>query len=234
MKKQTKNFMFIFLLIFAGCGMLSRSLVPKEQLNGDLADKTIKVRHTKKGEVDWDFKKDNFRCFAPSGEKDAVTENTADISLNVSSIVTSNGSGPAPVMFGKLLLHYKKDGDKWKLQSIEPKDALSNEIDGDKFDTYINKQMPLCNYFKYEDFNKKSVQNPPAQPTEAPAPSDNARRINAEELHTLWEKNEVLIVDTRSDSVYHQEHIKGAILIPSNKVIAKVDELPRNKMVVTY
>jgi hypothetical protein len=141
-------------LIFAGCGILTRSIVPKEQLNNDLADKTIKVKHARSGEVDWDFKKDNFRCFAPSGEKDTVTDTTADISLNVSSIVTTSDTGPTPVMFGKIVLHYKKDGDKWKLQSIEPKDTITNVIDGDKFTSYINQQMPLCNYFKYEDFNK--------------------------------------------------------------------------------
>ena len=83
-----------------------------------------------------------------------MTDTTADISLNVSSIITSNSSGGAPIMFGKILLHYKKDGDKWKLQSIEPKDTITNVIDGDKFTSYINQQMPLCNYFKYEDFNK--------------------------------------------------------------------------------
>lgn len=151
---QQKLILSLFLLITLGCGMLSRSIVPKEQLNADLADKIIKVKRARGGEVDWDFKNDNFRCFAPSGEKDTVTDTTADISLNVSSIVTSHGSGAAPIMFGKILLHYKKDGDKWKLQSIEPKDTITNEITGDQFTKYINEQMPLCNYFKYEDFNK--------------------------------------------------------------------------------
>jgi hypothetical protein len=163
MQRNTKKLIVVsFWLIFAGwniysaggCGMLSRSIVPKKQLNDDLADKTIKVKHARKGEVDWDFKNDNFRCFAPSGDKDTVTDTTADISLNVSSIVTSHGPGNTPAMFGKVLLHYQKDGNNWKLQSIEPKDALTNEIDDAHFDKFINEQMPLCKYFKYEDFDK--------------------------------------------------------------------------------
>lgn len=67
-----------------------------------------------------------------------------------------------------------------------------------------------------------------------PPPADNARRISAEELHTLWEKNEVLIIDTRAESAYKQEHIKGAISMPTGTVLQRVDELPRNKMIVAY
>jgi len=80
---------------------------------------------------------------------------------------------------------------------------------------------------------EKTVQNPPAQTTQTPAP-DNARRITAEELHKLWEKNDVLIIDTRGEAAYKDEHIKGAISVPSNDVGNRIDELPRNKMIVAY
>jgi 3-mercaptopyruvate sulfurtransferase SseA len=83
----------------------------------------------------------------------------------------------------------------------------------------------------------QTVQNPQTQSqtqtTQTPAP-DNARRITAEELHKLWEKNDVLIIDTRSESAYKDEHIKGSISVPSNDVGNKIDELPRNKMIVAY
>ena len=65
-------------------------------------------------------------------------------------------------------------------------------------------------------------------------PSDTARRITAEELHKLWEKNEVLIVDTRNEPSFKQGHIRGSILIPANEFQARADELPKNKMIVTY
>ena len=81
------------------------------------------------------------------------------------------------------------------------------------------------------------TQRPSGQSSQSPAPSpsaDNARRISAEEAHKLWEKGEAIIVDTRTEPAYKESRIKGAILIPVNEVSAKADELPRNKMIVTY
>ena len=63
---------------------------------------------------------------------------------------------------------------------------------------------------------------------------DSARRITAEELHKLWEKDEVLIVDTRNEPSFKQGHIRGSILIPANEFSSRADELPKNKMIVTY
>jgi|SRR6185436_11140233 len=82
----------------------------------------------------------------------------------------------------------------------------------------------------------KTVQPPPATqtPLVATNPSDSARRITAEELHALWEKHEVLVVDTRSEPAFKQSHIKGAVLIPTNEFASRSGELPRNKMIVTY
>jgi 3-mercaptopyruvate sulfurtransferase SseA len=70
--------------------------------------------------------------------------------------------------------------------------------------------------------------------TPTPPPPDNARRITAEELHKLWEKNEVTIIDTRAEPAYKQEHIRGAILVPAGTVLAKLDQLPKDKMIVAY
>ena len=70
----------------------------------------------------------------------------------------------------------------------------------------------------------------------APAtpPPDNAKRITAEELHKLWEKNEVLVIDTRAEAAYKQEHIKGSISMPTGTLLPRIDELPKNKMIVAY
>jgi 3-mercaptopyruvate sulfurtransferase SseA len=72
----------------------------------------------------------------------------------------------------------------------------------------------------------------PKQPP--PAPTDGARRINATELHDLWKKGDVVIIDTRAESAYKDEHIKGAISMPTGTVLERVDELPRNKMIAAY
>jgi 3-mercaptopyruvate sulfurtransferase SseA len=84
---------------------------------------------------------------------------------------------------------------------------------------------------------QKAAQPPQAgqTPQTAPTPpADNARRITADELHKLWEKNEVLIIDTRAEPAYREEHIKGAISVPSNEVEARIEELPRTRMIVAY
>lgn len=71
----------------------------------------------------------------------------------------------------------------------------------------------------------------PQQPAHT---TSEARRINAEELHKLWQKNEVLIVDTRNEPAFKQSHIRGAILVPTTEFAARADELPKNRMIVTY
>ena len=78
-------------------------------------------------------------------------------------------------------------------------------------------------------------QTPQASQTAQPPSSLNtARRITAEELHKLWEKDEVLIVDTRNEPSFKQGHIRGAILIPTAEFASRADELPKSKMIVTY
>lgn len=76
-----------------------------------------------------------------------------------------------------------------------------------------------------------SQTSPPAQ---APNSINTARRITAEELHKLWQKDEVLIVDTRLEPAFKQAHIRGAILIPHSEFPSRADELPKGKMIVTY
>jgi len=72
----------------------------------------------------------------------------------------------------------------------------------------------------------------PQQPP--PPPADNARRIKAAELHELWEKGDVVIIDTRAESAYKDEHIKGALSMPAGTVLAHLEELPKDKMIVAY
>ena len=74
----------------------------------------------------------------------------------------------------------------------------------------------------------------PAQSPQPKNPADEARRITAEELHKLWEKKDVLIIDTRGEPEYKVGHIPGAISVPANTVATKVEELPRTKMIVAY
>ena len=75
--------------------------------------------------------------------------------------------------------------------------------------------------------------SPPA-PTQALPPGDSARRITPAQLKDEIAKNDVVIIDVRGEAAYKQGHIKGARLIPATEILAHVDELPRDKMIVTY
>ena len=72
------------------------------------------------------------------------------------------------------------------------------------------------------------------QPADLFMGSDGVQRITAQGLHELWEKGNVLVVDTRDENSYKSNHIKGAISIPSNQVLARINEFPHDKMIVTY
>lgn len=78
---------------------------------------------------------------------------------------------------------------------------------------------------------KVAVATPSPAPVQA---GDTARRITPEELKTEIAKNDVVIIDVRGESAYKVGHIKGAKLIPAADILAHIDELPRDKMIVTY
>ena len=80
----------------------------------------------------------------------------------------------------------------------------------------------------------QKAQTPQTTQTQPPQNLESARRITAEELHKLWQKDEVLVVDTRNEPSFKQGHIRGAILIPTNEFASRADELPKSKMIVTY
>src|SRR2546423_9276244 len=89
--------------------------------------------------------------------------------------------------------------------------------------------LPACN-----SNETLLTQGPAKQASPASTPADNARRIGAEELHKLWLTNDVFIIDTRADSAYKQEHIKGSVSMPTGTVLDHVADLPRDKLIAAY
>jgi rhodanese-related sulfurtransferase len=75
---------------------------------------------------------------------------------------------------------------------------------------------------------------PVSAPSTAPVPADGARRITIKELTDLLAKDEAVVIDVRNEASYGVGHIKGAKLIPLNEVVDRMDQLPRNKLIVTY
>ena len=78
------------------------------------------------------------------------------------------------------------------------------------------------------------TQQSPKQASPASSPADNARRIGAEELHKLWANNDVFIIDTRAESAYKEEHIKGSVSMPAGTVLNHLNEIPRDKLIAAY
>ena len=79
------------------------------------------------------------------------------------------------------------------------------------------------------------TQRPSGQSSQSPSPpADNARRITAAEAYKLYEKGNVVVIDTRTEAAFKESHIKGAILVPVNEVAAKANELPHDKTIVAY
>ena len=143
-----KTNLALCLLMLSFCGLMGKKGVPKEQVNADLAERTISVKDASDTEQQWSFKEDSYRCFAPSETPSKITESEDTIPINVSAVRLVSGE-ETPVLFGEIVLHYKKDDDKWVLESIEPKDVRTKALTGDAFSKFLDLQMPLCNYFKY-------------------------------------------------------------------------------------
>jgi 3-mercaptopyruvate sulfurtransferase SseA len=74
--------------------------------------------------------------------------------------------------------------------------------------------------------------NPQASPQAAHA--DGVRRITTKELNDMMKKNEVFIVDVRNEASFNAGHIPGAKLIPHTEILNHINELPKNKLIVTY
>ena len=64
--------------------------------------------------------------------------------------------------------------------------------------------------------------------------ADGARRITTGELETLMNEGKVYLIDVRLQDAYNMGHIPGSHLIPAGEIVKHVDQLPRDKMIVTY
>jgi predicted sulfurtransferase len=64
--------------------------------------------------------------------------------------------------------------------------------------------------------------------------ADGARRVTIDELNELVKNNEAVVIDVRNQASYDAGHIPGAKLIPAGEIQNHLNELPRDKMIITY
>ncbi|HWN08782.1 MAG TPA: rhodanese-like domain-containing protein [Pyrinomonadaceae bacterium] len=82
---------------------------------------------------------------------------------------------------------------------------------------------------------KTTSAGPTASQTPGPkAPTDGIRRITVVELKDLLAKNEAVVIDVRNQESYDLSHIQGAKLIPVADTLKHINELPKDKLIVTY
>lgn len=79
--------------------------------------------------------------------------------------------------------------------------------------------------------NRKSSNTPIGPETTY---ADGARRITTGELETLMKEGKAYVVDVRLQDAYDLGHIPGSHLIPAAEILKHVNQLPRDKMIVTY
>jgi 3-mercaptopyruvate sulfurtransferase SseA len=75
-----------------------------------------------------------------------------------------------------------------------------------------------CNRVEYHKFEKDS---------EVP-------RISLEDAKAAYDAGKAVIVDSRAEVTYQQEHIAGAINIPIGSGDEKFSQLPKGKKIIVY
>lgn len=81
----------------------------------------------------------------------------------------------------------------------------------------------------------KTASSNSRKPAEAPVTyADGARRITIDELDAMVKNGQAYIVDVRNQASYDIGHIPGSRLIPAGEIANHLNELPRDKTIVTY
>ncbi|HXQ74547.1 MAG TPA: rhodanese-like domain-containing protein [Pyrinomonadaceae bacterium] len=83
--------------------------------------------------------------------------------------------------------------------------------------------------------SKSNNRNANNAPTVTSTPyADGARRVTIAELEAMIKDGKAFVVDVRTQDSFNAGHIPGARLIPSGEILNHVNELPKDKLIVTY
>jgi rhodanese-related sulfurtransferase len=58
--------------------------------------------------------------------------------------------------------------------------------------------------------------------------------VTADELKTRLKRGDVVVVDVRPEPEYRAGHIRGALSVPVEELVTRLQELPRDKTIVAY
>ena len=82
-------------------------------------------------------------------------------------------------------------------------------------------------------FHSKASQAQTAVNSSTPY-ADGARRVTIQELEDLVKENKAVVIDVRNQESYDAGHIPGAKLIPAGEIVNHINELPKDKLIITY
>ncbi len=144
---KTNLMLTMCFLAVCGCGLFGGKGVPKEQINTDIGSKKVRTSD----DSDWFFGGDSQRCFAVNDDETKITDSIADVSVTVASWrdMRLGNSALFTTVFGKLLLHYKMDGGKWVLETVEPKELIQKTLEVGEFKKFVDIQTPICRYYRH-------------------------------------------------------------------------------------
>ncbi len=65
-------------------------------------------------------------------------------------------------------------------------------------------------------------------------PVDDVRRVTIPELQKMMADKEAVLIDVREENAYRSGHINGSLSIPRPELLARLNELPKDKLIVFY
>lgn len=94
--------------------------------------------------------------------------------------------------------------------------------------------LTACNSAEWKKASVSPVAPNGTQQPAATPHADGVRRVTVKELKQMLDDNDAVVIDVRNEASYNMGHIKGSKLIPEAEVANRRDELPKNKLIVTY
>ena len=82
--------------------------------------------------------------------------------------------------------------------------------------------------------NSTLAPTPPDEYDATGLPYPDVPRVTADEAHAMSQAGTAVIVDVRTADAYAEAHAAGAISVPEGELADHVDELPKDKAIITY
>ncbi|QYO66215.1 rhodanese-like domain-containing protein [Leptolyngbya sp. 7M] len=80
----------------------------------------------------------------------------------------------------------------------------------------------------------REILNTQPSPVKNNIPFPSAKRISLADAKTAYDAGTAVFIDTHSEASFTNEHITGAINVPTLKVEEKFDSIPKGKKIIAY